>query len=50
MLPTVKDVPEETQPVVVLVVVTLYVPGVKPAKVAVACVTAATTGLVPVTV
>ena len=41
---------DEEQQVGVFVVVRLYVQGFKPAYVAVACVTAETTGLVPVTV
>lgn len=48
--PTVRDIAVEAHPEVVLVVVTEYVPGFKFANVAPACVTAATTGAVPVTV
>ena len=47
---TVKVMGADTQPVVVLVVTTLYTPGANPAKVVVACVTPATTGFVPVRV
>ena len=47
---TVNVIPVEVQLVVVLVVVTEYVPGVKLAKVPLVLVTGATTGAVPVTV
>ncbi len=46
----VKLVGNETQPVVVLVVVTAYVPGARLAKVLPDCVIAGVTGLVPVMV
>jgi hypothetical protein len=47
---TVSEVAVDTQPVTEFEVVTSYIPGVRPAKMPVAFVTGATTGLVPVTV